>query len=256
MHLRREVVRVGAGIHSGEIVSVRLVPGERDAGVRFWRGQQTIPASVRFAEAGEGCTLLRRGTALVATPEHLLAAFAGLRVTDVDVIVEGGAEIPILDGAASAWVAAIDEAGRVPARRYTRQRPKVPVEVTTAGGKAGWRPGHDGLDIELSYAGGPSGSWSCERNETVFREKVAPAKTFVRESDIDAMRAAGRGKAASPSNTLAWREGDPIAPLMRHKALDAWGDLSLAGPLEGRLWVKRGSHALHLALARALAAAL
>ncbi|MBX2796643.1 MAG: UDP-3-O-acyl-N-acetylglucosamine deacetylase [Myxococcales bacterium] len=279
------VRRAGVGVHSGCPSEVILRPAASSAGVRFLTADGIVPLSWRTAAAGAGCSVVRSGAAAVATPEHLLAALFALEVLDVDVEVRsssaGLTEVPILGGAASDWVAAIDEAGR------TEPQPGPPplslpeVEVHTAGGSAHAGPGSDTLAVDVDFgAGGPTGSLTVERTEAAFREHVMWARTFVREEDVAALVAAGRGRGATPENTVVWPTSALHAPEsratpsrynspgslpsaaglsdepVRHKLLDLWGDLAVLGPFCGWVRVRRPSHALNHALVAAIASAV
>lgn len=251
----RAVRREGIGLHSGAPATVTLQPAPFGRGIRFRTDRGEVPATLAHARAEPGATVLSAGGAAVRTPEHLLAALGALGVTDVVVEIEGGEEVPGLDGSAAEWVAAIDEAGRVDGPPIAAWRPAREVRVEAHGGVGVLGPG-DRIGVEVDFAGdGPAGSLSVPATEAAFREQVAWARTFVLARDVDRLRAAGRGAGATRRNTLVWPPGPQDAPRsedepVRHKLLDAWGDLALLGPAEVALTVVRGSHALHLAILR------
>jgi UDP-3-O-[3-hydroxymyristoyl] N-acetylglucosamine deacetylase len=258
----RAVRRAGIGLHSGRACAVTLAPARLGEGVVFLTAAGPVPADVEHAEAGAGATVLVAGDGRVSTPEHLLAALSALRVTDVTLELEGE-EVPALDGSAAGWVEAIDEAGRVEFPTFfvmARERVfRQTIVVEGHGGRAVFEPGASLLTVAIDYgAGGPAGALSVALTEQAFRDEVCWARTFVREADIERLRAAGRGRGATEENTVVWPGASLRAPdePVRHKALDAWGDLALLGPFLARVEVTRGSHALHLALVRAAHAAL
>jgi UDP-3-O-[3-hydroxymyristoyl] N-acetylglucosamine deacetylase len=231
---------------------VTLLPAPFGTGLVFRTAQGDVPATWAHATAGEGATVLTCGEARVHTPEHLLAALSALGVTDAILALEGP-EVPALDGSAAEWVEAIDEASRVEGLEVEPLRLGAPVTVEAAGGEATIGPGRT-LAVEVDFGeGGPAGAMEVALDEASFRGEVAWARTFVLDRDLERMRAAGRGRGATLANTVVWPGSalrSPDEPI-RHKLLDAWGDLALLGPAAVGMRVVRGSHALHLAAVRA-----
>ncbi len=247
--LARAVERSGVGVHSGEPARARQIPAAFGAGLRLQTSAGRTPVDAHHAQPGAGCTVLVGAAGRISTAEHLLAALSALGLTDATIAIDGS-ELPILDGSAQGWSEALDEAGSVagPACR-ARELPEVRVEA--AGGVGIASPGPDRLSVVVDFgAGGPQGTLAVDRTAEAFRREVAWARTFVRAEDVDRLRAAGRGRGASADNTVIWPAGPLRAPdePVRHKLLDAWGDLALLGPLRGSVRIERGSHALHLAL--------
>ena len=229
-----------------------LCPVPWGTGVVVRHRGHTAPVHVAQAEAPGGATVLRVGPHRVATPEHLLAAIVGLGVTDVALDVQGP-EVPILDGSAAPWVAAIREAGVEEGPPGPERRVVQEVHVRAHGGEAWLRP-HPGLRVSVEVAWPAlTGAFSADLPDDL--PHVAPARTFVFSADVERLRAAGRGRGATAENTVVWGRTTslrfPDEPV-RHKLLDALGDLALAGaPVRGHLHVVRGSHALHHAVIRA-----
>jgi len=249
--LVRTARRSGTGIHTGAPATVTLEPAP-GGGIVFVTPDGEVPATPEHTFAGEGATELRAGAARIATPEHLLAALGALGVTDVRIVLDGP-ELPALDGSAADWVAAIDEAGRVDGAALEPWTPIDVIEIEAYGGTAVLRPGEPSLTVHVDFgAGGPTGTFRTPLTESAFRAEVCWARTFVLARDVERLRAAGRGRGATPRNTVVW----PDSPLrsedepIRHKALDAWGDLALLGPIRAAVEITRGSHALHVALLR------
>ncbi len=249
--LRRAAVRRGVSLHGGRPVEARLLPAGFGAGITFRTPRGEIPADLAHAAAEPGATVLRRGEAIVRTPEHLLAALGALGVWDVVVELDGD-EPPALDGSAAGWVEAVDEAGRVEHGAVEERVVQHEVVTEQDGGRAALGPGA-GVAARIAFEGGPEGALEVEATEEAFRREVAWARTFVLARDVERLRAAGRGRGASAENTVVWPGAalrSPDEPL-RHKLLDAWGDLALAGPIRARWAVELGSHRLHLAALRA-----
>ncbi|MCA9494036.1 MAG: UDP-3-O-acyl-N-acetylglucosamine deacetylase [Myxococcales bacterium] len=244
--------RAGIGLHGGAPVRARLLPAPPGSGIRFRTSSGEVEADLRHATPEPGATVLRAGEAVVRTPEHLLAALAALGVWDVLVELEGD-ELPALDGSAAGWVEAIDEAGRVTTGPLD---PRVPERSRRfeADGAATLGPGGT-IGVDVAYDDGPVGVLEVPATEEAFRREVAWARTFVLARDVPRLLATGRGRGASEANTVVWPTSELRAPdePVRHKLLDAWGDLALAGPIRARWFVERGHHVLHV---RALREAL
>jgi len=241
----------GVGVHTGATASVCLHPAPFGQGLT-WSSQEAgsrWPVDLAHARAVAGATQLwpaRDGSpSPVSTPEHLLAALTGMGVSDTHIVVDGP-ELPALDGAAAAWVDLVEAAGRV------QGPPRVPVpvrrvvEVTGFGGRARIEPGRPERVVHVDFgSGGPVGTARWAVGDDV--REVAWARTFVLAEQVDALRAAGRGRGATAANTLVWGRGTPRRadePVV-HKLLDLLGDLALVGPIDGRVEVWRGSHRLH-----------
>lgn len=245
--LRRHTVLVGAGVHSNAPVNLTLHPAPADTGVVFIRtglpdGRERRVAA-RWSEVSttELCTVIgdqSRGS--VSTVEHLLAALAGLGVDNVEVEIDGP-EVPIMDGSAAAFVAAIDRAG-VKTLQASRRHIKVlkPVRVEQGRGFSELLPAAEGfhLDVEIDYALGVIGRQRKTMTLTSgsFRE-IARARTFGSIGDVERLWALGFALGSTLENSIAV-DGDRIlnpeglrsaTEFVEHKTLDAIGDLALAG---------------------------
>ncbi|MFT4623396.1 MAG: UDP-3-O-[3-hydroxymyristoyl] N-acetylglucosamine deacetylase [Myxococcota bacterium] len=251
--LGRSVSRSGVGVHSGRACAVTLSPAPWGTGLQLRVGAHTALAHVRAAVAPGGCSVLRVGPHTVAVVEHLLAALVVSEVTDGWIDVEGP-EIPILDGSALPWWEAIHEAGLDDGPASEPRAVDRVVHVQSHGGEAWLRP-DPGLRVSVEVAFPSLTGGAAITLPGAFETEVAPARTFVLAEDVERLRAAGRGRGATSANTVVW--GAPGAlrfpdEPVRHKLLDAIGDLGLAGgPIRGHLHVVRGSHALHQAVLRA-----
>lgn len=252
----------GFGVHTGLPCAVQIQPGS--AGVRFIVGDVVIPAQAAYASTPGGATLLSFQGVTVSTVEHLLATFLGLGITDVDVVVDGS-ELPILDGSALAWCEQVHLAGRCDIGQYSPFRCSKEVSVEDGfGGVATYTPSEQAcvsVSVDFSAVGGPVGEAQHRFGVDDFVKNVAWARTFVMTSDVAALKRAGKGKGANYDNTIVWGDTGPLEPLRNenevavHKLLDAIGDLSLLGAgFQGHVKFVRGSHALHVALIRALLA--
>lgn len=243
----------GVGLHSGQRCRLRVHPASPGSGLCFspWGSTQSTRAHWSEASAPGGATRLG---GWLETPEHLLAAVVGLGITDVRMEVDGG-EIPALDGSARPFVEALG----VPVEIGLTEGLVVREAVEVRQGEAVARllPS-DQLEIAVEVDFGPSLRGAFEGTLDTFVAEWSWARTFLPHGAIDTTLSAGRGRGARPGNVVVWGERGPLVPVrspdepIRHKALDALGDLALAGcPVRGRLEVHRGTHALHQAVIRA-----
>jgi UDP-3-O-[3-hydroxymyristoyl] N-acetylglucosamine deacetylase len=272
--LRDEVSVSGIGVHSGLPATLTLHPADADTGIVFVRaacdgqGEREIRASVHSVTATEFATVLGDASGpLVSTAEHVLAALRGLGVDNAVVEIDGP-EVPIMDGSAEPFVAAIDQVGLASLdapRRYIRVL--KPVRVTQNGCSAELRPYSRGfhvnmeIDFDHPQIGRQTGGFDIEPD--VFRRELARARTFGFMRDVSKLWAAGYALGASFENTIVVSESRVLNPegvrfsdeFLRHKVLDAVGDLSLAGaPLLGAYHSVRGGHKLNHAVLCALMA--
>lgn len=265
--IAHEVAAEGIALHAGTQVRMMLAPAKPATGVIFRRSDldgAEIPARYdAVAETNLG-TMLATKRAKIGVVEHLMAAIAGAQVDDLVVILDGP-EPPILDGDALSYLELIDTAG-VKEQPSPRTAIKVlkPVEVIHKNARAALIPA-DALsyDFEIVFPSAAIGrqTFSFAFSPEGFRREIAPARTFGNIAELDALRAMDRGHGASLDNTLAI-DGDRVvnADLMRfpdefvrHKILDAIGDMALAGaPLVARFEGVRSGHALNNAVLRAL----
>jgi UDP-3-O-[3-hydroxymyristoyl] N-acetylglucosamine deacetylase len=272
--LRDQAVLTGVGVHSGLPVTLTLVPAEADSGIRFLRTglsglrDREVTADIRSVTATEFATVLGDASGpLVSTAEHVLAALRGLGVDNVVVEIDGP-EVPIMDGSAAAFVRAIDQVGLeylAEPRRFIRVL--KPVSVVVGDAMAEFRPYSRGFRIEaeiafdhpligrqtIAYDGRPES----------FRRDFARARTFGFMRDVAKLWSAGYALGASLENTLVVSDSRILNPegtrfpdeFVRHKVLDAIGDLALAGaPLLGLYRSVRGGHKLNHAALSALMA--
>ena len=270
--LREQVAVSGVGVHSGRPATLTLNPADDDAGIVFQRVnadgtiEREIRADVRAVTATEFATVLgdTKGP-LCSTAEHLLAALRGLNVDNVVVEVDGP-EVPIMDGSAAAFVDAIDQAGlttRALPRRYIEVIKPVRVTIGDAFGEL--RPYEHGfrVEAEIDFDHPLIGrqALSLDIEPATFRRELARARTFGFMKDVARLWSGGFALGASFENTLVVTEDRVLNPeglrfsdeFVRHKVLDAIGDLALAGqPLLAAYRTIRGGHKLNHAVLSAL----
>jgi UDP-3-O-[3-hydroxymyristoyl] N-acetylglucosamine deacetylase len=272
--LRDQVAVSGIGVHSGSPVTLTLHPADDDSGIVFQRVNadgsldREIRADVRAVTATEFATVLGDASGpLCSTAEHLLAALRGLGVDNVLIEIDGP-EVPIMDGSAAPFVDAIDQAG-LTARALPRRYIEVlkPVRIAKDGAIGELRPYSHGFRVEAEIEfthpliGRQALSLDIEANS--FRREIARARTFGFMKDVSKLWSAGYALGASFANTLVVTEDRVLNPeglrfsdeFVRHKILDAIGDLALAGqPLIGAYRTVRGGHKLNHAVLSALMA--
>ena len=239
---RTSLALSGRAVHSGQWGVARIEPARWGTGLRVARGSRSWPVAPAAVSPQPGCT--RIGD--VATVEHALAALVLLGITDATLVMEGS-EVPILDGSAAPWVRALLRVGveAGPPRRVADSRP---CEVRAAGGLARWTPGPvDSVTVHVAFEGGPHGSATHPLADTPA-EALITARTFARGRDLPALRRAGRGRGADPTNTVLVRKGDAAPLAIQHLLLDAIGDRALGGSVRGHAELWRPSHALSRAL--------
>jgi UDP-3-O-[3-hydroxymyristoyl] N-acetylglucosamine deacetylase len=268
--LAGEVSLTGTGVHSGAPVSIDLCPADGDTGLRFLISNSDadgseIAADQQWVTGVTLCTMLGDGNgASVATVEHVLGALRGLGVDNALIEIDS-AEVPIMDGSAAPFVEAIDEVGLTELdapRRYLKVLKPICVED---GGAVGELTPYNGfhLDIEIDFETKLIGTQkiAMDINPGAFRRELSRARTFGFMKDVERLWAAGLALGASLENTVAIgddriinREGLRYADeFVRHKALDAVGDLALAGaPILGAFRSRRGGHRLNALVLKTL----
>jgi UDP-3-O-[3-hydroxymyristoyl] N-acetylglucosamine deacetylase len=263
--LASDIAVDGIGLHSGRPVRMRLVPAEAETGIVFARtdvGGISIPARLDHAGPSFYATVIRNGDHTVSTIEHLMAALYALQVDDLRIELDGP-EVPILDGSSRPFVDRILEAGRaelpVPRQYMTLVRPIV---VSKDDKRIAAYPCHEyrvtyAIEFDhplLGYQELSASLWG----DSAFAEKLAPARTFTFENEVENLRRNGLALGGSLDNAVVLGEEAPLNgelrfpdEFVRHKMLDLTGDLSLLGrPLCAHIVAFKAGHDLHARLAR------
>jgi UDP-3-O-[3-hydroxymyristoyl] N-acetylglucosamine deacetylase len=272
--LRTSATVSGVGVHSGAPATLNMLPAEPNTGIVFVRlGQNGRPdrevrADARAVTATEFATVIGDAEGpLCSTAEHVLAALTGLGIDNAIIEIDGP-EVPIMDGSAAPFVAAIDQAGIVTLsapRRFIKVLKPVRVAQGEAFGEL--RPYSHGfrLDIEIEFKHPAIGRQSVgfDVSAETFRNDIARARTFGFMRDVSKLWSAGLALGASLENTICLADDRVVNPeglrfadeFARHKALDAVGDLAMAGlPILGRYRSVCGGHKLNAAVVAALMA--
>ena len=272
--IRTSATFTGIGLHSGAPVRMVVRPAGVDYGIRFWRSDVASGDSGRNPEISASwdavtpsrlCTVIENDDGVsVSTIEHIMAALAGCGIHNARVEIDAG-EVPILDGSSAPFVAGLLNAGLRPLNAPVRCiEVLVPVEVREGEAVARLDPA-DRLEINFTIDFTDSVIGHQEKKLTLangaFVRELSDSRTFCRQSDVDAMRANGLALGGTYDNAVVV-DGDRILSpgglrhadeAVRHKMLDAVGDLALAGgPLLGRYTGNRAGHALTNRLLRAL----
>lgn len=265
--LKTSISCTGVALHGGLNVTLTLKPAAPDAGIVFHRTDVggTIPARWDHVVDTRMCTVLGNADGItVGTVEHLMAALAGCGIDNAEIELDGP-EVPIMDGSSEPFVDLIECAGVVEQaapRRVIRVHKEIGVSVGDSA--ASLKPG-DCLDlnveIEFDSKAVQYQALSVGLMNGSFRKELSRARTFGFLHEVEQLRAAGLAKGGSLDNAIVV-SGDHILnedglrfedEFVRHKMLDAVGDLYLAGaPIIGRFTGTRSGHAANNALLRAL----
>lgn len=262
----------GVGVHSGNPAGITIRPAPANHGIAFLRtgtplgNDRLIKAHHALVSATELCTVIGDvETGAVATIEHLMSALFGLGVDNALIEIDGP-ELPILDGSAKLFVEAIDAVGLASCgapRRWLKVLRPVRIEVDRA--FAELRPIDRGfrLDVEIDFDNPVIGRSrkAMDLSPASYRREVAEARTFGMMKDVERYWKAGFALGASLENTVAVGENGVVNPeglrfpdeFVRHKILDAVGDLALAGlPIQGAYRSYCGGHRMNVGVLSAL----
>ncbi len=262
--IAHSVTVTGTALHAGVPVNMTVSPGKSASGIVFRRCDLNVDIPARYDLVSETRlgTVIGQGSAKIGVIEHLMAAAAGAEIDDLLVTLDGP-EPPILDGDALSYLTLLESAG-VTEQDQPRTVIKVlkPVTVERGDATASLQP-DDRLSYsyDLSFPVLGNQFYVFAFSRAGFRAEIAPARTFGFLSELEALNKMDMAKGASLANTLALdasgvvnRERQRFADeFVRHKILDAIGDMALAGaPLIARFEGKKSGHATNNELLRAL----
>lgn len=262
----------GVGVHTGQRVRLAIRPAPAGTGIVFVRTDiadrdNRIPVSGTAVVDARLNTMIENGSGVrLSTIEHLMAAFCALGISNAVVEVDGP-ELPILDGSALPFVQLLDRAG------FRRQANPVryieilqPVRVRDGDRQAALLPcDRYEMRFEIDFDAAVIGNQVVDFvvDEATFRREIMAARTFGFAHEVQALRQAGLARGGSLENAVVIDEGQILNPgglrmereFVRHKALDAIGDLYVLGaPLLGRYEGYKAGHAVNNLLVRALLA--
>lgn len=266
------VIFAGIGLHTGAHVRVAVRPAVADMGIVFVRTDvhdrdNRVPVTAdAVCQTQLGTVINNADDVRVSTIEHLMAALAALSIDNCIVEVDGP-EVPIMDGSSEPFVQILDRAGR---RRQDAVRQYIeiltPITVEEGDKRASLLPA-DRFEVafEIAFASKAIGRQAVDLvvDEDAFRAELSDCRTFGFVRDVEALRAIGLARGGSMENAVVI-DGDRVLnpeglrrpdEFVRHKALDAVGDLYVLGkPIMGRFEGVLAGHGLNNAVVRALLA--
>ena len=265
--LQRTVETLGVGLHSGKLVSLRLLPAVANTGIVFVRTDlenREVPARVEWVAQQELAMSLKRDGAQVLTVEHLLAALYATGVDNVRVEINGP-EVPVFDGSSRMFLHLIDEAGikNLAAFQSTLVVRRSVRVASPKGDRFVLVEPSDAFEVDYSIDFNHSlvgrQRVALDVTEETFRNELSTARTFCFLKDVEAMRARGLALGGSLESAVVIGDNGFLSnprmkdEFVRHKALDVVGDLALLGfRIRGRVVAECAGHALHAELVRAL----
>ncbi|MFD3191120.1 UDP-3-O-acyl-N-acetylglucosamine deacetylase [Sedimentitalea sp. HM32M-2] len=260
----------GVGLHSGAAAHMVLRPAPIGTGIRFRRtdillGNATIPALWDRVERSPLCTrLLNEAGVSVSTVEHVMAALVGCGVNNAVIDIDGP-EVPILDGSSAPFVRGIMERGvQAQAAPVVALQILKPVTVEKDGARATLLPSENfEIEFHIDFEDAAIGRQSkvLDMRNGAFARELCDSRTFCRQADVDAMHEHGLALGGTLENAVVVDGDEVLSPggfrhvdeAVRHKMLDALGDLALAGgPILGRYVGERAGHSLTNTLLREL----
>ncbi|MCF6322449.1 MAG: UDP-3-O-acyl-N-acetylglucosamine deacetylase [Rhizobiaceae bacterium] len=270
--LRDRIEFTGVGVHSGKPVTMSLIPADGEMGVVFsvLNAQSgngfDIPGNINFLGATDLCSVLGDPAGVfVATVEHLMAALRSCGVDNVIVELDAS-EVPVMDGSAHVFVEAIENVGLTSlsaTRCYIRVKEPVRVDMGASWGEL---VPYDGtrFEVEIDFDCKAIGrqKFAADMNANVFRDEISRARTFGFMKDVERLWAAGFAIGSTLDNSVVIDDDQKVInpeglrfedEFVRHKTLDAIGDLALCGaPLLGCFRSYRGGHKLNSLVLRKL----
>jgi len=269
--LRAAIEFQGIGLHTGEQGRIKLLPAPANHGIAFYRKdiEDTVRVKAHYSQIVDTkmATTLgdrKRPEANVRTVEHLLSALYGLGITNLAIEI-WGPEVPILDGSSLQFLEKALSTG-IQFQAYTNPVVRVlkPIRVYHLGGVCELLPRKNfrlttSVDFEHPDIGVQT--YALELTPNSFMQEIARARTFGFKQDLDKLKKIGLARGASIENVLAFDEKKILNPegarfqdeCVRHKLLDAIGDLALFGAwIEGELVSFRGGHSIHAELLKAI----
>lgn len=260
----------GIGVHSGEIVTLRLLPAPENTGIVFVRtdlknGARTIPARWDHVVDTKLCTVIGNDHgSKVATIEHLMAAIHAYGIDNATIEING-AEVPVMDGSSDPFVFLIEVAGIVEQSTPRREIEILKqIGITHNGKRAELKPSAEALfscEIEFDSTAINRQRYDFLLSAEGFKSEISRARTFGFFEEVEQLREAGFARGGSLDNAVVIK-GDQVMnedglryanEFVRHKLLDAVGDLALAGaPIRGHFLGHCSGHAMNNQLLRAV----
>ena len=265
--LAKEVEIVGIGLHKGVPVKMKLEPLEADAGIIFYRVDAgvTIPLAIENVVDTKMATVIGKDGVVISTIEHLLSALYAYGIDNLRVVIDND-EVPVLDGSSSGYCMLIEEAGIKELNKSKKAiKVKKAVEVTTPDGKrVTLKPSNRIIyDFEISFDHPSIGKQNFHFDYSIgeYKENISRARTFGFLHEVQYLRSIGLAQGGSMENAIVLDQSKVLNPeglrfddeFVRHKILDAIGDMALLGyTMIGEYDAVAGSHHLNHLLTKEL----
>ena len=258
--IAKSVEIVGIGLHKGVPVKMRLEPLDSNMGIVFYRVDQgvTIPLKIENVVDTKMATVIGKDGVVVSTIEHLLSAVYAYGIDNLRVIIDND-EVPVLDGSSSGYCMLIDEAG-IKELEASKKAIKIKkeVEVTTKDGKkVSLKPSnHIIYDFSIDFEHPVIGEQKFRFDYSIeeYKENISRARTFGFLHEVQYLRSIGLAQGGSMENAIVLDQSKVLNPeglryddeFVRHKILDAIGDMALLGyTIVGEYDAHAGSHHLN-----------
>jgi UDP-3-O-[3-hydroxymyristoyl] N-acetylglucosamine deacetylase len=268
--LAKTVTISGIGLHSGARINMTLRPAEPGTGIVFHRidGPQTVSIAACADNVVDTrmATVLGRGEVRISTVEHLLASLSAYGIDNLHIDIDGP-EVPILDGSSVPFATLLDAAGlRKLSRSKTFLSIRHPLSVSDGEKRINIIPSRFfrmTFDIAFEHPCIPLQQRSIKITAESFRRELAPARTFGFLRDVERLKAVGLARGGSLENAIVVDDERILNPeglrfpdeFVRHKILDAIGDLSLLGyPILGHVRAYKAGHDINHQLVKKILA--
>lgn len=258
--IKKDIEIVGVGLHKGVPVKMRLEPLDANSGIIFYRSDVavTIPLKIENVVDTKMATVIGKDNVVISTIEHLLSAIYAYGIDNLRIVIDND-EVPVLDGSSSGYCMLIEEAGIVEQEKSKKAiKIKKDVEVATAEGKVvRLKPSnHIVYDFEIDFDHPSIGKQNYHFDYSIgeYKENISRARTFGFLHELQYLQSKGLAKGASLDNVIGLDETKILNPeglrydneFVRHKILDAIGDMALLGyTLIGEYDAVAGSHHLN-----------
>lgn len=265
--IKKSIEIVGIGLHKGVPVTMKLEPLEANMGIVFYRKDEgvTIPLKIENVVDTKMATVIGKEGVIVSTIEHLLSAVYAYGIDNLRVVLDND-EVPVLDGSSSGYCLLIDEAGIVEQEASKKAiKVKKDIEVTTnEGKKVSLKPSlHIVYDFSINFDHPVIGEQEYRFDYSIsqYKENISRARTFGFLHEVQYLRSIGLAQGGSLENAIVLDDNKILNPeglryeneFVRHKILDAIGDMALLGyTLIGEYNAHAGSHHLNHLLTKKL----
>lgn len=257
--IKKTIEIVGVGLHKGVPVSMKLEPLESDMGIVFYRKDLglSIPLTPQNVIDTKMATVIGKDGAKISTIEHLLSAIYAYGIDNLRIILDND-EVPVLDGSSSGYCMLIDEVG-IQELESSKKVMLIKKEITVEdkGKFVTLKPsGHIIFDFSINFDHPVIGEQSYHFDYSLkeYKENISRARTFGFLHEVQYLRSIGLALGGSLENAIVLDENKVLNPeglryddeFVRHKILDAIGDLSLLGyTVVGHYNAMAGSHHLN-----------